>query len=181
MVRPPNNLVTSRNLGESLTDLHLIHTRFPMWTPVWICTTHIRWCRRIYITISTGSNSAMLLRKQSCELTMRLPISPRHLQTMFWNLWQFYNDLAMPLSLVLLSGQARRLAESRRLTRHKSSAILPAEPRRTLALCHWAGIEPAFWSEWRDSNSRPRVPKTRALPNWATPRYKTVAESREPF
>ena len=48
----------------------------------------------------------------------------------YWNLWLFYIALAMTMDLVLLPGQARRLAESRHLSRHKSSAILPAEPRR---------------------------------------------------
>ena len=29
-----------------------------------------------------------------------------------------------------------------------------------------------FWSEWRESNSRPLEPHSSALPNWATPGYR---------
>ena len=50
-------------------------------------------------------------------------------------LWQFYNDLAMSLSLVLLSGQARRLAESRHLTRHNHHRSCPVNPV-TPVLCY---------------------------------------------
>ena len=35
--------------------------------------------------------------------------------------------------------------------------------------CFFADAGPAFWSEWRESNSRPLEPHSSALPNCATP------------
>ena len=40
----------------------------------------------------------------------------------------------MQMGLVILSGHARMLGESRHLTHHKSSPILPGEPRRASPL-----------------------------------------------
>ena len=37
------------------------------------------------------------------------------------------------------------------------------------------------WSEWGDSNSRPRDPKSRALVNWATPGCLPGRTRRTPF
>ena len=70
-------------------------------------------------------------RSSTSQMWRALPL---HFALDNWNLWQFYIALTMTMDLVLLSGQACRLAKSRHLPRHKSSPILPGEPRRTRPL-----------------------------------------------
>ncbi len=43
--------------------------------------------------------------------------------------------------------------------------------------CFFADADPAFWSEWRESNSRPLEPHSSALPNCATPGHGWAGQS----
>ena len=43
--------------------------------------------------------------------------------------------------------------------------------------CFFADAAPAFWSEWRESNSRPLEPHSSALPNCATPGHGWAGQS----
>ena len=52
---------------------------------------------------------------------------------------------------------------------HSEAALLTA---RRFSLKKTKSYNLVFWSEWRESNSRPLEPHSSALPNWATPGYR---------
>lgn len=60
-----------------------------------------------------------------------------------WNLWLFNDILTMMSGLVLLSGQARRLVESRHLTRHNHLRSCPENPVIPI-LYQRVGFEPTL-------------------------------------
>ena len=62
----------------------------------------------------------------------------------------------------------RGCARTRQLEKRHNYAR-KQKKHRPYGRCLFADAGPAFWSEWRESNSRPLEPHSSALPNCATP------------